>query len=58
MAKEKLRAAVPTNATVVIYNTPEEFNAIVRGKRDLEWIQQELRSLPSACLMARRSTKS
>jgi hypothetical protein len=58
VAKEKLRAAVPANATVVIYNTPEEFNAVVRGKRDLEWIQQELRSLPPACLMARRATKS
>lgn len=46
VAKEKLRAAVPANATVVIYKTPEEFNAVVRGKRDLEWIQRELRSLP------------
>ena len=46
VAKEKLRAAVPANATVVIYKTPEEFNAAVRSKRDLEWIQRELRSLP------------
>jgi len=45
-AKEKLRAAVPASATVVIYQTPEDFNAIVRGKKDLEWIQHELRSLP------------
>jgi hypothetical protein len=46
VAKERLRAAVPANATVVIYKTPEEFNAVVRGKRELEWIQRELGSLP------------
>ena len=46
VAKEKLRAAVPDGATVVIYKTPEEFNAVVRGKKDLEWIQHELHSLP------------
>jgi hypothetical protein len=45
-AKEKLRAAVPANASIVIYKTPEEFNAVVRNKKDLEWIQHELRSLP------------
>jgi hypothetical protein len=45
VSKEKLRAAVPANAIVVIYRTPEEFNAVVRGKRELEWIQQELRSI-------------
>jgi hypothetical protein len=47
-AKEKLRAAVPAGATVVIYKTPEEFNAVVRGKTELEWIQRGLRSLPDA----------
>jgi hypothetical protein len=46
-AKEKLRAAVPSGATVVIYKTPEDFNAVVRGKTELEWIRHELRSLPS-----------
>jgi hypothetical protein len=45
-AKEKLRSAVPPGATVVIYKTPEEFNAVVRDKKGLEWIQRELRSLP------------
>jgi len=45
-AKEKLRAAVPARATVVIYKTPEEFNAVVRSKKELDWIQHELRSLP------------
>jgi hypothetical protein len=46
-AKEKLRAVVPANSTVVIYKTPEEFNDVVRSKKDLEWIQHELRSLPN-----------
>jgi hypothetical protein len=44
-AKEKLRAAVPAGTTIVIYKTPEEFNAVVRNKKDLEWILHELRSL-------------
>ena len=48
IAKQKLRAAVPAGAKVLIYQTPEEFNAVVRGKRDLEWIQRELNSLPGA----------
>jgi hypothetical protein len=46
IAKEKLRAAVPAGGTVVIYKTPEEFNRVVSSKKDLEWIQHELRSLP------------
>lgn len=45
-AKEKLRAAVPAATTLVIYKTPDEFNAVVRSKTELEWIQRELRSLP------------
>jgi len=48
IAKEKLRAAVPPRATIVIYKTPEEFNDMVRSKKDLEWIQQEVRSLGDA----------
>ncbi len=47
-AKEKLRAAAPHSATVVLYKTPEEFNAVVRDKSDLEWIQHQLRVLPDA----------
>jgi hypothetical protein len=45
VAKEKLRAAVPVGASIVIYKTPEEFNVVVGGKKDLEWIQKELQSL-------------
>jgi len=47
-SKEKLRAAVPRGSTVVIYKTPEEFNTVVRDNNGLDWIQQELRSLPDA----------
>ena len=43
-AKEKLRAAVPAGGTVVIYKTVDEFNAVVRGKTELDWIQQQLRA--------------
>lgn len=45
-AKEKLRSAVPPKTTIAIYKTPEEFNAVVRDNQDLQWIQQQLRSLP------------
>ena len=48
VAKEKLRAAVPAGATVVLYQTPEDFNRIVRNHEELTWIQNELRSLPQA----------
>lgn len=44
--KEKLRSAVPARASVVIYKTPEEFNAVVRDQNDLKWIQHELQLLP------------
>jgi hypothetical protein len=46
VAKAKLRGAVPRRTTVVIYETPEEFNAVIRTGSDLEWIQHQIRSLP------------
>jgi len=46
--KAKLRAAVPRSGTVVIYKTPDEFNAVIRDKKSLSWIQSELRSLPES----------
>jgi hypothetical protein len=46
-AKEKLRAAIPSGATLTIYKTPEEFNTLVRRHQELDWIQNELRSLPA-----------
>lgn len=47
-AKAKLRAAVPAGAAIVIYKTQQEFNAVVQEKKELEWIEHELRSLPAA----------
>lgn len=45
-AKEKLRAAVPPNSNVVIYKSEAEFNTVIRGGTELEWIQNQVRSLP------------
>jgi hypothetical protein len=48
VAKEKMRAAVtadPGRATVVIYKTPIETQAVVRGDRAFEWIKRELQAL-------------
>lgn len=45
-AKEKLRAAAPAGATVTIYKTPDEFNAISQNNKDLEWVWGELQALP------------
>ncbi len=41
-AKDKLKAAAPPRATVVIYKTPEETQAIMDGNRVLDWIKGEL----------------
>ena len=43
---KKSCAAVPVDAVVVIYATSEEFNAVVGDKKELEWVQHELGSLP------------
>jgi hypothetical protein len=53
LAKEKLRAAVPAGTTLAIYRTPDEFNEIVRSRRELEWIRRELGSLPGIDLNRR-----
>jgi hypothetical protein len=45
-AKEKLRAAVPKNGALVIYKTPEDFNAVIRADKALEWLHTELRAVP------------
>jgi hypothetical protein len=47
-SKEKLRAAVPAGATVVLYKTVTEFNAAFTSSTNLEWIQHELHSLPES----------
>jgi hypothetical protein len=43
--KEKLRSAVPVGTTVVLYKTLQEFNTAFPHSTNLEWIQNELRSL-------------
>jgi len=54
VSKEKLRAAVPAGAPVVVYKTEEEYAAAVGndGSKGLQWIQEELRALPGAALDA------
>lgn len=44
-AKQKLLAAVPISGAVTIYKTPDEFNAVVRGHHELEWIEGQLTAL-------------
>jgi hypothetical protein len=46
--QKKLRAAVPASAILILYKTPEEFNAVIRDKKELEWVQHELESLLDA----------
>ena len=45
--KEKLRSAVPRSANVALYKNMEEFKVAFQGGKNLEWIRQELRALPS-----------
>jgi hypothetical protein len=45
VAKEKLRAAAPAGATVVVYKTPEDTKAVMSGAAVLDWMKQELQSL-------------
>jgi len=44
-AKKKLRASVSGKGTVVIYKTPEDMDKVVRARKELVWIQHELRSI-------------
>jgi hypothetical protein len=46
--KQKLRAAVPAGATVTIYKSQEELNAVVRSHSELRWIKHEVLALPNA----------
>lgn len=40
--KEKIRGAAPPDAAIVIYQDPEQFNAVVRNGAELAWITQQL----------------
>jgi hypothetical protein len=50
--QKKLRKAVPRGATVVFYKTPAEFQAMVRSQTQLDWVKQQLRSLPETSTAA------
>jgi hypothetical protein len=43
--KEKLRAAAPVGASVMLYKNMEEFKEAFQDGRNLQWIQRELRSI-------------
>jgi len=45
--KEKLQAAVPAAASVLLYKDMDEFKAAFQDGKNLEWIQRELQSLPA-----------
>jgi hypothetical protein len=44
VSKERLRAAVPTDTTVVLYKTLEDFSAAFANSTNLQWIKHELQS--------------
>jgi hypothetical protein len=44
-SKEKLCAAAPTGADLVHYKTFADLNAVVLGNKELQWIEQQVRSL-------------
>jgi len=47
-SKQKLQAAVPSSATVVMYKTDAEFAQATgdEGEKSLDWIKRELKALP------------
>jgi hypothetical protein len=44
--KERIRAAVPQGTTVTLYQTLSEFKTAFPNSTNLQWVEQELRSLP------------
>jgi hypothetical protein len=46
LAKDKMRAAVPAGATVVVYDTFEAFDSAFPYSTNLDWVKQQLRGLP------------
>lgn len=45
VAKKKLREAVPSRCTVVIYQSADELDALGRAHKELDWIENQLRAL-------------
>jgi len=54
-AQQKLRAAVPANATVTVYKTTDDLYPVVRDHAELQWIKHELLALPNAVSIAVRT---
>ncbi len=46
--QQKLRAAAPTGASVMLYKNMEEFKEAFEDGKNLQWIQRELKSIPEA----------
>ncbi len=46
--QEKLRAAAPAGASVMLYKNMEELKAAFADGKNLQWIQHELQSVPDA----------
>ena len=45
-AKEKIRSAVPSSSSLVLYKDQQEFNQAFRTSTNLEWMEHAIRSLP------------
>ncbi len=50
--KEKIRADVPPGTTIMLYQTLSEFKAAFPNSTNLQWVEQELRSLPESSSLA------
>jgi hypothetical protein len=46
--QEKLRAAAPAGANVMLYKNMEEFKEAFQDGKNLQWIQRELKTIPEA----------
>lgn len=46
LAKDKLRAAIPPGATVVVYKSLEEYRAAIHGNKQMDWMHNALRAIP------------
>jgi len=45
-SQDKLRAAVPAGATVVVYDTLKDYPMAINGNRVMDWMHHELQALP------------
>ncbi|MFY9844126.1 MAG: hypothetical protein WAK23_13530, partial [Terriglobales bacterium] len=57
-AREKLRAAVPSGATVMLYKNMEEFRAAFEDGKNLQWIRHELQSVSESSASSSSASRS